>query len=84
MGDQIVLESKKYNVFLHLTTNYSEELKMQRTEVNGSSEASGWRVVPYGAYIPDESNFLKVITTIKKLGLGLIDPDYLFKSNPNL
>ncbi len=62
MGDQIVLESKKYNVFLHLTTDYSEELKTQRTEVNASSDASGWRVVPYGAYIPDESNYLKVKT----------------------
>jgi hypothetical protein len=60
MGDQIVLESKKYNVFLHLTTDYSEELKMQRTEVNASSDAGGWRVVPYGAYIAEESNFLKV------------------------
>lgn len=70
MGDQIVLESKKYNVFLHLTTDYSEELKMQRTEVNASSDASGWRVVPYGAYIADESNFLQV--RLAKLGNTLL------------
>jgi hypothetical protein len=60
MGDQIVLESKKYSVFLHLTTDYSEEFKIQRTEVNASSDAGGWRVVPYGAFIPEETNYLKV------------------------
>jgi hypothetical protein len=58
IGDQIVLESKRYNLYLHVSIhNISDE--SVKIEVNASSETSGWRVIPYCAYVLNDHLYLK-------------------------
>lgn len=57
VGDQIMLVSKKYNMFLHVSSMQYAGGGLR--EVNASPGASSWRVILYAPYLEDAEAFLK-------------------------
>jgi len=56
MGDQILLESKVYNLYLHASKLQFQGAK----EINAATEKGSWRVIPFASYVPDSDDYLKV------------------------
>lgn len=48
MGDQVLLFSKRNNMFLHITCTTS------KSEINVSPKKCSWRVIPYASYNPND------------------------------
>ena len=57
-GDQIVLVSQKFGMFLHTS---KESFEDGRREVNGSNETEriSFRAIPYAAFVKDSQAFLQ-------------------------
>jgi hypothetical protein len=56
MGDQIMLASKKYNMFLHVSALHFSGGGLR--EVNASTQNTSWRVISYAPYLPDADRYL--------------------------
>ncbi|KAL6077190.1 Inositol 1,4,5-trisphosphate receptor type 1, variant 2 [Balamuthia mandrillaris] len=59
MGDQVLLYSKRYSLFLHSSPHPIVKDSLRRREVNAATEKDSWRVIPFAPYEPDSEQFLK-------------------------
>lgn len=55
MGDQIMLVSKKYNMFLHVSALHFSGGGLR--EVNASPQNTSWRVIPHAPWLPDADRY---------------------------
>lgn len=55
MGDQILLESKVFNLYLHPSKLEYQQVK----EVNAATEKGTWRVIPFTPFIRGSEKYLK-------------------------